>query len=82
MLKAQEVAYIGDDINDIPVLKQVGFPCAVGDAVDDVKKLAKHVSQARGGKGAVREIIEMILRAEGSYDLAVETYLSQKDKKS
>jgi len=80
--KKEDVAYIGDDINDIPVLKQVGFPCAVNDAVDDVKAVAKFISKSVGGKGAVREIIEKILRSEGRYEKAVKAFLGDKDVKS
>jgi len=81
MLKKEEVAYIGDDINDIPALKLAGLPCAVNDAAEEVKSIAKYVSKLDGGKGAVREIIEMILKAENAYDQAVKGYLEGKDKR-
>ena len=58
----KEVAYIGDDIIDIPVMKKVGFPVAVADAVEEVKNIAKYITKTPGGRGAVREVIEMILK--------------------
>jgi 3-deoxy-D-manno-octulosonate 8-phosphate phosphatase (KDO 8-P phosphatase) len=66
-LSSQEVAYIGDDIVDIPVLKSVGFSSAVADALDVVKDAVDYVTKNRGGYGAVREICEMILKAQGRW---------------
>ena len=80
-LKKEEVAYIGDDINDMPVLKRVGFPCVVNDAVEEVKAIAGYTSKLNGGRGAVREIIDMILKADNTYDQAVEAYLEKKEKR-
>ncbi len=80
-LRKKETAYIGDDINDMPVLKKVGFPCAVNDAVEEVKSVAKYTSKLNGGKGAVREIIDMILKVDDTYDQAVEAYLNEKEKR-
>lgn len=57
-----EVAYVGDDINDIEIMESVGFPCTVNNASDVIKKKAKYVSGLNGGEGAVRDIIEFILR--------------------
>jgi len=66
-LSAEETAFMGDDIIDIPVLKRVGFSAAVADAVDVVKKSVDYVAKNNGGQGAVREICEMILKAQGSW---------------
>ena len=66
-LKKEEVLYIGDDIIDIPVMKNVGWPVAVSDAVDEVKEIAKYVTKLPGGRGAVREVINMVLKAQGKY---------------
>jgi 3-deoxy-D-manno-octulosonate 8-phosphate phosphatase (KDO 8-P phosphatase) len=66
-LSADAVAYLGDDIVDIPVLKRVGFSATVADAVDVVKKSVDYVTKNRGGHGAVREICEMILQAQGKW---------------
>jgi 3-deoxy-D-manno-octulosonate 8-phosphate phosphatase (KDO 8-P phosphatase) len=66
-LKACETAFMGDDIVDIPVLKRVGFSAAVADALDVVKKSADYVTRNGGGHGAVREVCEMILQAQGKW---------------
>ena len=58
-----EVAYIGDDIPDIPLLKKVGLPVAVADAVGEVKAAAAFVTEAKGGRGAVREVCDLLLSA-------------------
>jgi 3-deoxy-D-manno-octulosonate 8-phosphate phosphatase (KDO 8-P phosphatase) len=63
-----EVCYVGDDLVDLSMMKRVGLPVAVGDAVADVKEAAAYVTTARGGHGAVREVAEMILKAQGKWD--------------
>lgn len=60
-LKYEEIAYIGDDINDLEVIKTVGLGCSVHDGMECVKNAAKIVTKAKGGEGAVREIAELIL---------------------
>ena len=71
-LLPEETAYAGDDIVDIPVLRQVGFAIAVADAVPEVRNIADYVTGCRGGRGAVRELCEVILRAQGFWaDVAV-----------
>ena len=69
-----EVAYVGDDLVDIPLLRRVGFAVAVADAVDEVKATAHLITQRPGGQGAVREVIELILRAQGHWDTLIERY--------
>jgi 3-deoxy-D-manno-octulosonate 8-phosphate phosphatase (KDO 8-P phosphatase) len=69
-----EVAYVGDDLVDIPLLRRVGLAVAVADAVDEVKAAAHLVTQRPGGQGAVREVIELILRAQGHWDTLLERY--------
>lgn len=64
-LKKESFAYIGDDEFDIPLLKKVGFSCAPKSAIDEVKKHVDYVCKKNGGEGAVREIIDMILKAKG-----------------
>ena len=66
-LSPDEAAFIGDDIVDIPVLRRVGFSVAVADAADVVKKSVDYVARNSGGRGAVREICEMILKAQGKW---------------
>ena len=71
-----EMAYIGDDLNDLPALKSVGLPCAVADACSEVKAAAKLTASKRGGRGAVREIIEYILQAQGLWAGLLNSYLT------
>jgi 3-deoxy-D-manno-octulosonate 8-phosphate phosphatase (KDO 8-P phosphatase) len=62
-----QVAYVGDDLVDLAMMKRVGLPIAVADAVDEVREAAAYVTRARGGHGAVREAAEMILKAQGRW---------------
>jgi len=66
-LSAKEVCYLGDDLPDLAVMKRVGFPVAVANAVREVKEAAKHVTRARGGQGAVREAVELVLKRQGKW---------------
>ncbi len=70
----QEVAYMGDDIVDLAVLARVGFSCAPADAVPEVRSRVDWVSQCNGGCGAARELVELILRAQGSWNTVVSSY--------
>jgi YrbI family 3-deoxy-D-manno-octulosonate 8-phosphate phosphatase len=63
-LSNSEIAYIGDDEPDIPVLKSVGFSACPANAVSAVRKLADYVCTCRGGEGAVREVIDLILESQ------------------
>lgn len=74
-LQAENVAYVGDDVIDLPIMKQVGFAIAVGDAHPFVKKHADWVSEKFGGRGAVRETCEMLLDAQGKLDEILQSYL-------
>ena len=65
--KDEEVCFIGDDVVDLSVLKRVGFAVAVDNAVFEVKKAAHYVTKRRGGFGAVREVVELILKAKGQW---------------
>lgn len=66
-----EVAYVGDDLPDLPLLQRAGLAVAVGDAVVEVKRVAHYVTLARGGEGAVREVVELILKAQGKWKKAI-----------
>jgi len=66
-LNANQAAFIGDDIIDIPVLKEAGFSATVADAIDIVKKTVDYVTKKTGGRGAVREVCEMLLQAQGRW---------------
>ena len=63
-----EIAYIGDGLIDIPVLEKVGLPCTVPEAHLKVKNISKYITQKKGGAGAFREIVEMILINKGIYN--------------
>ncbi|HTS87815.1 MAG TPA: HAD hydrolase family protein [Gemmatimonadales bacterium] len=76
-----EVAFLGDDLADLPVLRRVGLPMAVANAVDEVKRLAAYTTRASGGAGAVREAIEVLFRAQGRWEEAVRTYLEDRGEK-
>jgi 3-deoxy-D-manno-octulosonate 8-phosphate phosphatase (KDO 8-P phosphatase) len=62
-LGLDEVAFIGDDLNDLPALECVGLACAVADAAEPVQAIAHYVTQRRGGDGAVRELCEFLIAA-------------------
>jgi YrbI family 3-deoxy-D-manno-octulosonate 8-phosphate phosphatase len=78
-LTAQEIAYIGDDLIDIPIVQRVGLGCAVSDGVEEVRTRADLVTSAPGGGGAVRELIEFILKAQGLWDDVISKYVSDCD---
>jgi YrbI family 3-deoxy-D-manno-octulosonate 8-phosphate phosphatase len=71
-LTPEQVAAMGDDLPDLAMLGQVGYPMAVADAVPEVQEVAAWRSRARGGHGAVREAIEHLLRASGAWQAVVE----------
>ncbi|HEY2082879.1 MAG TPA: HAD hydrolase family protein, partial [Verrucomicrobiae bacterium] len=68
------VCYVGDDVVDIGVLNKVGLAVAVGDGVTEAKGAADYVTKAHGGNGAIREIVEMILKAQNKWKLVVSEY--------
>ena len=70
-----EVAYIGDDLNDVPLMLQSGLGVAVADAALETREHAHYVTTAAGGFGAVREVCELILKAQGRWDELVANYL-------
>jgi len=74
-LSAKRTAYIGDDLLDLPVIRYVGFGAAVANAVDEVKDIADYVTTRRGGDGAVREVIEYILKNTGKWQELMKRYL-------
>jgi len=74
-LTAEEIAYIGDDLPDLPAVRYAGFGVAVADAVAEVREHADYVTKASGGSGAVRELIEYILKRTDRWDALMERYL-------
>jgi len=73
-LSPEEVCFIGDDLIDMPVLKRVGFAVSVPNAVDEVKSGAHFITVRMGGRGAVREICDMILKAQGKWESVTSKY--------
>jgi len=71
----KNIAYVGDDLLDVPILKKCGFSCAPADAVEEVKQTVDFVSTKNGGKGAVREICEQILKAENRYNDIIKEFI-------
>src|SRR5206468_4990311 len=67
-LKPNEACYIGDDLPDLGAMREVGLAVAVADACPEAAEAAHYVTAARGGQGAVREAIELILKCQGSWD--------------
>jgi 3-deoxy-D-manno-octulosonate 8-phosphate phosphatase (KDO 8-P phosphatase) len=76
-LEDADIAYMGDDLLDLPVLARVGFSAAPADAVADVRTRVDFVSQAAGGNGAVRELVELLLRAQGLWEPFVAEWTSE-----
>jgi len=74
-VKPEEICFIGDDIIDISVLKRVGFAVAVPNAMDEVKAASHYTASKMGGRGAVREICDLILKSQNKWDLAASKYI-------
>lgn len=73
-VEPQEVAYMGDDLNDLGVMSRVGLAMTPQDGVPEIKDIAHYICQANGGEGAVREAVEYILKREGLWEEAVRKY--------
>jgi 3-deoxy-D-manno-octulosonate 8-phosphate phosphatase (KDO 8-P phosphatase) len=67
-LSDSAVAYIGDDLPDIPLMRRAGLAIAVGDAVSEVKEAAHYITKALAGRGAIREAVELILKSKGIWE--------------
>jgi 3-deoxy-D-manno-octulosonate 8-phosphate phosphatase (KDO 8-P phosphatase) len=76
-LTLEQVCCMGDDLVDVPMLRASGLAAAVADACPEAKEDADYVTQAAGGRGAVREVIELILRAQGSWQTLVARYRNE-----
>ena len=79
-LRDEEVAYIGDDLLDIPILERVGFAACVADGAEEAKKVSHYVTSKKGGDGAIREIVEMLLEAKGQREKAIIAILGSSRK--
>lgn len=69
-----QIAYVGDDVIDVPVMKMVAFAAAPADALEDARTVAHYVTKCGGGRGAVREVCDMIIKGRGLWDSVVERY--------
>ena len=67
-IKAENVLYMGDDIPDFPAMQMVGLPCCPQDAVQEIKSVSKYISHKNGGKGAVRDVIEQVLKVQDKWN--------------
>lgn len=67
-ISKQQVLYMGDDIPDYPVMKLAGLPCCPQDAVAEIKAISKYISHKNGGKGAVRDVIEQVLKVRNKWN--------------
>ena len=74
-LTNDEVAFVGDDLNDVPLMLQSGLGVAVADAAADVREHAHYVTNAPGGYGAIREVVELIMKAQGRWEDLLKQYL-------
>ncbi len=74
-LTADQVAFIGDDLLDLPLVRRAGFGVAVANAVDELKESADYITTRKGGDGAVREVIEYILKNNGKWQELLGRYL-------
>ena len=73
--RSEEVAFAGDDLTDLPLMRLSGLAVAVADAAAELKAHAHYVTKAKGGHGAVREVVELILKAQGLWDDIIKSYL-------
>jgi 3-deoxy-D-manno-octulosonate 8-phosphate phosphatase (KDO 8-P phosphatase) len=67
-LKDEEIAFVGDDMIDIPVMERVGAPIAVSNAYPLVKEIAVYITETAGGEGAFREAVDWVLKGQGRYE--------------
>jgi 3-deoxy-D-manno-octulosonate 8-phosphate phosphatase (KDO 8-P phosphatase) len=73
-LKPEEIAYMGDDLVDLPVMRRCGLACTVPDAPEAVKARAHYIAKAGAGRGAAREVCELIMQAQGSWQTQLANY--------
>jgi len=80
-LKPEQAAYVGDDVIDLPVMRHCGFAVAVQNARQEVKDEAHMVTEHSGGDGALRDVVEYILKAQGKWQQAVDEYICERSPK-
>ena len=72
--KGSDIAYIGDDLPDIPIMRRVGFAIAVANSTKETKKVAHYITKNNGGYGAIREVAELIMKAQNKWKKIMERY--------
>ena len=77
-IDASEAAFVGDDVIDLPVMRNCGFAIAVANARDEVKAEAQYVTPHSGGDGALRDAVEFIFKAQGKFEEVVEKYIARR----
>ncbi|MBI4523102.1 MAG: HAD-IIIA family hydrolase [Deltaproteobacteria bacterium] len=76
-LKDNEIAYVGDDIADLPLMRRVGFPVTVQDGWKELRRESRYVTRRRGGEGAIRELAELLLKAQRKWKEVTQKYYQQ-----
>jgi 3-deoxy-D-manno-octulosonate 8-phosphate phosphatase (KDO 8-P phosphatase) len=79
-LTDEQVAYMGDDVIDLPILRRVGFAATVADACEEVKPFVHYVTRRPGGRGAVREVCDLILKGTGLWQEATSRYFGDREE--
>ena len=74
-VKDEEVCFVGDDLLDLPITKRAGFAASPPNAMPEVKEASHYITEKEGGKGAVREVIELILKSQGLWERIISSYL-------
>jgi 3-deoxy-D-manno-octulosonate 8-phosphate phosphatase (KDO 8-P phosphatase) len=77
-LRAEEVAYVGDDVIDLPIMRNCGLAIAVRNAREEVKDESHYITDHEGGRGAVRDAVEFVLRSQGKLETAIAEYIGQR----
>lgn len=67
-LKREDILFMGDDVPDLAVMQTIGFPTCPADAIEDIKKICQYISPQIGGRGAVRDVIEKVMRLQGTWE--------------
>jgi 3-deoxy-D-manno-octulosonate 8-phosphate phosphatase (KDO 8-P phosphatase) len=73
-VSSEEVCFMGDDLVDLSIIKRAGLAVAVPNAVEEVRRCAHHITEKSGGRGAVREICDLLLKSQGKWDLAASRF--------
>ena len=81
-LRADQVAYVGDDVIDLPIMRNCGLAIAVRNAREEVKDESHYITDHEGGKGAVRDAVEFVLRSQGKLEAAIAEYIGQRSPTS